>query len=146
MYKQADLEIQTKVSNNKALKGRCFEGDIKYSNLIFHNWGMTGTCYYKVVSNHSDDEKCVECLVFSKKPIIRFQPRSHLHHHPGDRVLGIYDFQGFFSQPVYVEDLMKMKEIGADAYNSAAYEFLQELLAADWNESVRMRGNHAACI
>lgn len=133
--KERIQEIRTKVAANKVLIGRCFEGDIKDSILVFHNWGMTGTCYYKVVSNHSEDENCVECLVFSKSPIINFKSRSKLHHHPGDGVLGLYNFQGFFSQPVNVADLMKMKEISADAYNSAAYEFLRELLDTDWNGS-----------
>lgn len=131
--KETERELQEKIEQNNELVGKCFYGQALSVFRGPHDVSGANE-YFKVVSNVSENEYRVECLVFPEKLNYRFEPQMHKMYHPGDLLFGKYRVRTFTVESIMVSTLKKMKEVKEEDYNKAAEKFLKEILSSRWEK------------
>lgn len=123
-----ETEMAKKVKANEHLVGKCFCKTVEPRHSMFPVMKR----FYKVVSNRSENEYRVECLVFDEHPTYWFKYQAHKIGFSGDFYLGSFEFEAFRTESKMAKDFARMNEISEEEFNEHAREYLNELLETKW--------------
>jgi hypothetical protein len=129
-YKTIEEEkklIET-TDTNESLIGKCFYTIVKPYHGIFPEMKR----FFKVLSNRSNNQYRVECLVFDEHPTYWFKYQMHKEHTIGDYYLGHFDFKSFSTESIMATTLQEMTEISSEEFTIYAYHCAVELLDTEW--------------
>lgn len=123
-----ETEMAEKVKANEQLVGKCFYKTIEPRHSMFPAMKR----FYKVISNRSENEYRVECLVFDEHPTYWFKYQAHKIGFSGDFYLGSFEFEAFRTESKMAKDFVNITEISEEEFNEHAREYLNELLETKW--------------
>lgn len=111
------------------LVGKCY----KIIKAKPHNMFPEMNRYFKVISEQSENECRVECLVFDEHPTYWFSYQSSKAGFPGDYYLGSFDFESIYTEDIMVSSLKSMTKISLEEYNKAMRRYIEELITLPWH-------------
>lgn len=120
-------EIVNECKSHIPLINKCF---LRKANP--HNMFPEMNRYFKVISEQSDNEYRVECLVFDEHPTYWFSYQSSKVGLPGDYYLGSFEFESINTEDIMVSSLKSMTQISLEEYNEAMRKYIEELITLPW--------------
>lgn len=124
----SETEMAKQVNANKPLVGKCFCKNIEPRHSMFPPMKR----FYQIISNRSENEYRVECLVFDEHPTYWFKYQAHKAGFSGDFYLGSFEFEGFRTESKMAKNFTDMTEITKEEFNEHARLYLNELLETRW--------------
>ena len=131
---KAEKELRDRIAENSRLVGKTFRKTIKPYHKLFPEMYR----YYKVVSERSDDDLSVSCLVFDEKPHYWFEYQTHRSYMAGDYQLGHFEFCPIWIDSVRIKNAIRVKgiedmeEIDADLFDSEMDKLVARIKEMDW--------------
>lgn len=123
-----ETQIAEKVKANKPLVGKCFYKTLEPRHSMFPPMKR----FYYIISNRSENEYRVECLIFDEHPTYWFHYQAHKAGFSGDFYLGNFEFDGFHTDSQMINELETMTEITKEEFDEHAQKYLNELLETKW--------------
>lgn len=124
----SETKMVEQVEANKPLVGKCFYKTVEPRHSMFPHMKR----FYQVLSNRSENEYRVECLVFDEHPTYWFKYQAHKAGFSGDFYLGNFEFESFHTESRMANSFINMTEITKEEFDEHARKYLDEILNTHW--------------